>query len=134
MRSSKRFRIWFPKIEFSLVEKDVVFGLRQGNEALAQLNKEMNIESVEKLMEDTAEAIAYQKEISEMLQRNMSLEEEEDVQTELAALQRETEAKSAISHPPVQFPLVPVTEPAEPGLVASKEGPKQTERVALPAA
>lgn len=49
------------QIEFSLVEKDVVFGLRQGNEALAQLNREMNTESVERLMEDTAEAVAYQK-------------------------------------------------------------------------
>lgn len=49
------------QIEFSLIEKDVVFGLRQGNEALAQLNKETNIENVEKLLADTAEAIAYQK-------------------------------------------------------------------------
>jgi len=49
------------QIEFSLVEKDVVFGLRQGHEALVQLNREMNVESVDKLMGDTTEAIAYQK-------------------------------------------------------------------------
>lgn len=49
------------QIEFSLVEKDIVFGLKQGNEALAEIHKEMNIESVEKLMEETAEGIAYQK-------------------------------------------------------------------------
>lgn len=49
------------QIEFSLVEKDIIFGLKQGNEALAEIHKEMNIESVEKLMEETAEGIAYQR-------------------------------------------------------------------------
>lgn len=43
------------------MEKDIIFGLKQGNEALAAIHKEMNIESVEKLMEETAEGIAYQK-------------------------------------------------------------------------
>lgn len=38
-----------------------MFGLKQGNEALAAIHKEMNLESVEKLMEETAEGIAYQK-------------------------------------------------------------------------
>lgn len=54
----------FPKvsqIEFSLVEKDVLYGLKQGNSVLTQLNKEMSVENVEKLMSETAEAVAYQK-------------------------------------------------------------------------
>jgi charged multivesicular body protein 6 len=42
------------------VEKDVVFGLKQGSTVLKEINKEMSLESVEKLMEDTADAIAYQ--------------------------------------------------------------------------
>ena len=48
-------------IEFSLVEKDVLFGLKEGNQVLTEMNKEMNLETVEKLMEETAEGIAYQK-------------------------------------------------------------------------
>lgn len=48
-------------IEFSLVEKDVLFGLKQGNTVLKELHKEMDLETVEKLMSDTAEGIAYQK-------------------------------------------------------------------------
>lgn len=48
-------------IEFSLVEKDVLFGLKQGNSVLKELNREMSIENVEKLMGETADAIAYQK-------------------------------------------------------------------------
>jgi hypothetical protein len=43
------------------VEKDVVFGLQQGNAVLREINKEMSFKSVEKLMDDTADAIAYQK-------------------------------------------------------------------------
>lgn len=48
-------------IEFALVEKDVVFGLQQGNAVLKQLHSEMTLENVEKLMGETSEAIAYQK-------------------------------------------------------------------------
>ena len=48
-------------IEFSLVEVSVVHGLKQGNEVLKEIHKEMNLESVEKLLEETAEAREYQR-------------------------------------------------------------------------
>src|SRR5882762_10895607 len=48
-------------IEFSLVEVSVLHGLKQGNEVLKEIHKEMNIESVEKLLDETAEARAYQR-------------------------------------------------------------------------
>ena len=48
-------------IEFSLVEVSVVHGLKQGNEVLKEIHKEMNVESVEKLLEETAEAREYQR-------------------------------------------------------------------------
>lgn len=47
-------------IEFSLVEKDIVFGLQQGNSVLKEIHKEMNLDKVEQLMSDTAEGIVYQ--------------------------------------------------------------------------
>jgi charged multivesicular body protein 6 len=43
------------------VEKDVIYGLKQGNSVLTQLNKEMSLENVERLMSDTADAVAYQR-------------------------------------------------------------------------
>lgn len=43
-----------------MVEVSVLHGLKQGNEVLKQIHKEMNLESVEKLLEETAEARAYQ--------------------------------------------------------------------------
>jgi hypothetical protein len=49
-------------VEFALIQKDVVFGLQQGAKVLKEIHAEMGgIEKVEKLMEETAEAIAYQK-------------------------------------------------------------------------
>ena len=47
-------------IEFSIVEMSVLHGLKTGSEVLKQINKEMSLEDVEKLMEETQEARAYQ--------------------------------------------------------------------------
>ena len=47
-------------IEFAQVEAQVVSGLKTGNLILSKLQQELKIENVERLMEDTAEAIAYQ--------------------------------------------------------------------------
>jgi charged multivesicular body protein 6 len=44
-----------------LVEVSVLHGLKQGNEVLKELHKEMNVESVEKLLEETHEAREYQR-------------------------------------------------------------------------
>lgn len=47
-------------IEFAQVEAQVFAGLKSGNQILKELQEEIKIEDVEKLMDDTAEAIAYQ--------------------------------------------------------------------------
>ena len=49
-------------VEFALVQKDVVFGLKEGTRVLQEIQKEMGgLDQVEKLMEENAEAMAYQK-------------------------------------------------------------------------
>lgn len=58
---SAKFSLKVSTIEFSLVEASVLHGLKQGNEVLKELHKEMNPESVERLLEETAEAQAYQR-------------------------------------------------------------------------
>jgi len=48
-------------VEFALVQKDVVFGLQQGTSVLQEIHKEMGgLDHVEKLMGETADAVAYQ--------------------------------------------------------------------------
>ncbi|KAK2760903.1 Vacuolar protein sorting-associated protein 20 [Arachnomyces sp. PD_36] len=77
-------------VEFALVQKDVLFGLQQGTSVLKAIHKEMGgLEGVEKLMGESEEARAYQQEISEMLGGQMSNQDEDEVEDELDALERE---------------------------------------------
>jgi len=110
-------------IEFSLVEVSVLHGLKQGNEVLKEIHKEMNIDSVEKLLEETAEAREYQREIGDMLSNNLSLDEEDAVQAELREMQEQAEAVA--TRQPVELPSVPATEPVSPIL---SEEPSQSDR------
>jgi Snf7 len=43
------------------VELSVIHGLQQGNEVLKEIHKEMNIETVERLLEESQEARDYQR-------------------------------------------------------------------------
>ncbi|BCR86973.1 ESCRT-III subunit protein VPS20 [Aspergillus chevalieri] len=102
------------QVEFSLVQKDVLFGLQQGTRVLQAINKEMGgIEGVEKLMGETEEARSYQEEISQMLAGNLSNQDEDEVEEELAALQG-----------PVVLPEPPTTTPKQPEIpvIATEEG------------
>jgi charged multivesicular body protein 6 len=91
-------------IEFSMVEMSVLHGLKQGNDVLKEIHREMNVEAVEKLMEETAEAREYQRvrvfhssttgsliqelmqEVGDMLANTLTLDDEDAVQAELEAL------------------------------------------------
>ncbi|KAF9244590.1 Snf7-domain-containing protein [Melanogaster broomeanus] len=77
-------------IEFSLIEVSILHGLKQGNEVLKEIHREMSIESVEKLMEETQEAREYQREIGDLLANRLTLEEEDAVQAELLEMQAAT--------------------------------------------
>lgn len=81
-------------------------GLKQGNAVLKEIHKELNPESVERLMEETADAVAYQREVDEMLMSRMTREEEDEVQDELEALEREArrEAGEEMEEPQQEQP------------------------------
>ncbi|EFQ96738.1 charged multivesicular body protein 6-B [Nannizzia gypsea CBS 118893] len=75
-------------VEFALVQKDILFGLSQGNKVLQTIHREMGgIEGVEKLMGETEEARAYQEEITELLKGQISNQDEEEVEDELEKLE-----------------------------------------------
>ena len=75
-------------VEFSLVQKDVYYGLKQGNDVLKAIHKEMGgVEGVEKLMGEGDREREYQKEVEELLEGKMSVEDEEKVEEELAGLE-----------------------------------------------
>ncbi|KAH9175473.1 Snf7-domain-containing protein [Lactarius sanguifluus] len=104
-------------IEFSLVEVSVLHGLKQGNAVLKEIHKELNVESVERLLEETAEAREYQREIDNMLVNNLSLDEEDAVQAELKELQQEALRAQRDEETAPSLPDAPTTEP-----VSSEQG------------
>ncbi|BGP56489.1 Vacuolar protein sorting-associated protein 20 [Rhodotorula sphaerocarpa] len=119
-------------IEFSLVEKDVLYGLQEGNAVLKQLNKEMDLATVERLMDDTREGIAYQEAISAMLSSRMSAQDEEDVLAELATLQAE-QVQAGVVLPEAPSHALPEVErlvatPAESAVEEEAPAPQRERR------
>ena len=97
-------------VEFALVQKDVVYGLQQGTSVLKQIHAEMGgIENVEKLMGESEDARAYQKEVSEMLGGQMSNQDEDEVEDELEAM--EGAIKGPQLSDAVEYPAAPKNEP-----------------------
>ncbi|KAI8624008.1 charged multivesicular body protein 6 [Xylariaceae sp. FL1651] len=118
-------------VEFALIQKDIVFGLQQGTRVLKEIHAEMGgIEHVEKLMGETADAIAYQKEISEMLGGRITNQDEDEVEDELEALEREVNGPTPLPNvPDTKFsePETPNAEQAQPG----QQQRRQPERQAM---
>ncbi|KAI1287217.1 charged multivesicular body protein 6 [Xylaria venustula] len=117
-------------VEFALIQKDVVFGLQQGTRVLKEIHAEMGgIEHVEKLMGETADAIAYQKEISDMLGGRITNQEEDEVEDELAALEREINGPGPLPAVPATKPFLPEA-PVDEVPVGEQEPPdRQDERL-----
>ncbi|XP_043085020.1 charged multivesicular body protein 6-A [Puntigrus tetrazona] len=76
-------------IEFAQIEIKVVEGLKAGNECLKQMHEVMSVEEVERILEETQEAIEYQKQIDELLAGSLTAEDEDAVLAELEAIAQE---------------------------------------------
>ncbi|XP_013399205.1 charged multivesicular body protein 6-B [Lingula anatina] len=77
-------------IEFAQIETQVIDGLKQGNDSLKKLHEILSIENVEKIMEETQEAVQYQQEIDDLLAGGLSQEDEDDVLAELEEITKES--------------------------------------------
>ncbi|OWB63918.1 hypothetical protein B5S31_g3296 [[Candida] boidinii] len=100
-------------IEFKLIEKDVLYGLEEGNKVLKQLNSEMSIDKVEKILDDSEAGIRYQEEISTMLGESMSQGLEDEVDEELAQMEREELIRSGklkVDEEPSKIPASKINE------------------------
>ncbi|KAL4659235.1 charged multivesicular body protein 6-like [Arapaima gigas] len=73
-------------IEFAQIEMKVIEGLKVGNDCLKKMHQVMSIEEVERIMDETQDAIEYQRQIDDMLAGALSQEDEDAVLAELEAI------------------------------------------------
>ncbi|TSK14890.1 Brain-specific angiogenesis inhibitor 1-associated protein 2 [Bagarius yarrelli] len=73
-------------IEFAQIEIKVIEGLKVGNDCLKKMHEVMSIEEVERIMDETQEAIEYQRQIDDILAGSLTQEDEDAVLAELEAI------------------------------------------------
>ncbi|KAK7168258.1 hypothetical protein R3I94_002340 [Phoxinus phoxinus] len=113
-------------IEFAQIEVKVIEGLKAGNDCLKQIHEVMSIEEVERILEETQEAIEYQKQIDDLLAGWLTLEDEDAVLAELEAI-TQGEDITLPELPTDPLPAVPTGE------TERKEGLLKPEREMLAA-
>jgi len=113
-------------IEFSQIQARVFESLKNGNTVLQELNKQMNVDDIEILMADTADAIAYQQQVTEALTGKLTNDELDSIESDLMAFLQEHEQQEpeAIAVPPHQEPKV-----VEPVVAVPVEEEPQEEEV-----
>uniref|UniRef100_A0A0A9YTV3 Charged multivesicular body protein 6 n=1 Tax=Lygus hesperus TaxID=30085 RepID=A0A0A9YTV3_LYGHE len=116
-------------LEYAQVELKVVEGLKFGNDALKKLNDVLDIDEIERILEETNEGAEKQQEINALLSGNLSVEDLEDVEREYNEL---LEMEEAEKNGELKLPDVP---PNEPFINTKDVSPKQIkkEKVALEA-
>ncbi|KAG2492806.1 hypothetical protein HYH03_008966 [Edaphochlamys debaryana] len=99
-------------IESTKKQTAVFSALQQSNDALKQLQAQVKLEDVQRLLDDTAEAKAYQEELSALLGEQLSEGEDAEVEAELAALEEVVHDEEKLAMPTAPQTKVPEVEAA----------------------
>ena len=118
-------------IEFKLIEKDVLYGLQQGNEVLKSLNAEMSVERIDGILDDLEEEKVKVEDVQDRLGLGSQLNngEELQVEDELRQLEADVLGKNdmgpEIQREDIEFPEPPNDLKA---LEVEENKPKEEER------
>lgn len=109
-------------LEFAQIENEVVKGLKKGNESLKKLHQIFSLEDVERIMDETRDAVEYQQEIDDLLAGGLTQQDEDDVLEELDQIIQQT-----LPDTEVELPEVPGEEPEEKERARAKREKRQPE-------
>lgn len=109
-------------LEFAQIENEVVKGLKKGNESLKKLHQIFSLEDVERIMDETRDAVEYQQEIDDLLAGGLTQQDEDDVLEELDQIIQQT-----LPDTEVELPEVPGEEPEDKERARAKREKRQPE-------
>ena len=99
-------------LEYKMVELEIMNKLKMGNDCLQLLNKEMDIDKIQSIMDDTKEAIEYQFEIQTIIENSLSDKDQQDILLELDQLiQMENKIDLNMPNVPTQDPVNVISDP-----------------------
>ncbi|KAL6475627.1 hypothetical protein MHYP_G00166670 [Metynnis hypsauchen] len=100
-------------IEFAQIEMKVIEGLKVGNDCLKKMHEVLSIDEVERIMDETHDAIEYQRQIDDILAGSLTQEDEDAVLAELEAITQGDVDVELPEVPDEQLPEVPEQEEPE---------------------
>lgn len=118
-------------LEFAQIEMKVLEGLKVGNECLKKVHEVMSIEEVERIMDETQDAIEYQRQIDEMLAGSLTQEDEDEILAELEAITQgdlelpEVPSEELPEVPAEELPEVPAATKDKPEGERAKKKPER---------
>nr|CAH8860061.1 unnamed protein product [Trichobilharzia regenti] len=73
-------------IEFAQIEVEVLDGIKQGNDALKNMQKVMSLDDAEKIMSEAQDAVDYQRELNDLVSGGLSSKDYDAIERDLARL------------------------------------------------